>query len=138
MPIASPLFCRSLLMDKNGNYYTAIVISYPPHKAKLEWDIATDNNFLSYYLYRENSLLTTIKDSSVNTYTDSSSPDTKYHYTIATQVRTGLSKSDTLTANRFQSATGSFYGNNTLMLSCNGKIKVDIPQVILRFLRMMY
>lgn len=126
-----PLFRRSLLMDANGNCYTGYRnFNIRPDKVKLEWDIATDNNFLSYYLYRENSLLTTIKDSSVNTYTDSLlTPDTKYHYTIATQVRTGLSKSDTLTVKTASSQPPevSYRVNNDFNVILQWKDKSDIP-----------
>jgi len=126
-----PLFHRSLLMDETGDCYTGYRnFNIRPGKVKLEWDTSNDNNFLLYRLYRENSLITTIQDRSVNTYTDSLlTPNTKYHYTIVTQVRTGLSKSDTLSVKTASNLPPliNYRVNNNFEVILYWKDRSDIP-----------
>lgn len=126
-----PLFHRSLLMDESGNYYTGYRnFHIRPDRVSLEWDSSTDDNFLYYQLYRGNDLIKEIYDPTVSSYTDSLLLSGRYyHYTIATRVRTGLSKTDTLTVKTASNLAPlvSYRVNSNFDVIIQWKDQSDIP-----------
>ncbi|MDP2173545.1 MAG: hypothetical protein Q8J62_07195 [Candidatus Cloacimonadaceae bacterium] len=94
-----PLFNRSSLMSQDGNCYIGYRnYNIRPDRVSLTWQESNDDNFLCYKLLRNNQLIGNIYSKANTSSIDSLlTHNTVYRYSVATQVRTGLSKIDTLT-----------------------------------------
>lgn len=96
---AKPMFVRETLMDSSGSFYPG----YRNYKIRadnvaLEWNASNDPNFVCYKLFRNNSLIREIFDITQDSITDSLLNQNQYYkYSIATMIKTGLSRADTLT-----------------------------------------
>lgn len=97
--VIKPTFNRSVLMSDTGSYDIGYRnYNIRPYHVTLNWAAETSVDFVCYKLYRDNMLLRTINSKNTTAYVDSLvMPDNYYKYTIATLVRTGLNKADTLT-----------------------------------------
>lgn len=98
-PIKAPIFERSHLMDANGKFFTGYSnFNIRRDRVNLSWEKCTDSDFECYRLYRNNSFIREFRDANQLSFTDTLlTSNTFYHYSIASKIRSGMSKSDTLT-----------------------------------------
>jgi len=96
---ARPLFNRTGLVDAQGSCYPGYRnFNIRPGRVSLSWAGSADDNFVCYKLFRGAQLVGNIFDRNVTAWVDSNlTHNTQYEYSVATQVRTGLSRADTLT-----------------------------------------
>jgi hypothetical protein len=96
--IQRPLFITTDLLSADGSFTTGYRnYNIRADQINLSWKAATDDNFLCYRLFRNNVARHTFNDINRTTFTDGSVvKDTRYLYTIATILKSGMSKSDTL------------------------------------------
>lgn len=96
---ARPIFNRTGLVDAAGSCYPGYRnFNIRSDRVNLSWAASADDNFICYKLLRDNQLVSSIFDRTVTAWVDSNlTHNTQYEYAVATQVRTGLSRADTLT-----------------------------------------
>ena len=130
-PNQNPIFITSNLKASDGSFS----VGYRNYRIRadrinLEWNPAADENFLCYRLYRGTQLIRTIDQKSNTAITDSLlNANTSYLYTIATVVKTGISRTDTLTV-KTASVTAPFVFtriNQNHSIRVSWQDRADIP-----------
>lgn len=106
-----PLFVTTNLLSPDGSFTTGYRnYNIRADRINLSWNAANDENFLCYRLYRNNNLIHTFDRTNQTSIIDSLlSEDTRYLYTIATVVKTGLNTVDTLTVKTASIAAPEVY-----------------------------
>ncbi len=128
---ARPLFNRTGLVDANGDCYPGYRnYNIRSDRVSLSWAASGDDNFVCYKLFRNNQLVRSIHDRAVTAWVDSNLvQNTGYLYKVATQVRTGLSRADTLTIKTasLMPPDVRYRINNSQMAILSWKDRSDIP-----------
>ena len=130
---ARPLFNRTGLVDAQGSCYPGYRnYNIRPDRVSLSWAASADDNFICYKLLRNNQLVRSIYDRAATAWVDSNlTHNTEYEYAVATQVRTGLSRADTLSVKTASLLTPemNYRVNNSNMVILSWLDRSDIPGV---------
>ena len=128
---ARPTFNRTGLVAADGNCYPGYRnYNIRSDRVNLSWTASADDNFVCYKLFRGNQLVHIFYDRAVTACVDSNlTHNTVYRYAVATQVRTGLSKADTLTLKTASLLPPDvkFRVNNSNMVILSWLDRSDIP-----------
>ncbi len=94
-----PLINRADLVSDAGSFYVGYRnFNLRPEYVTFSWQGSADKDFLNYKILRDNQVIKDITDKAITTFQDSLLiPNTSYKYSVVTQLRSGLSKYDTLT-----------------------------------------
>ncbi len=94
-----PTINRADLVSEDGSCFVGYRnFKLRPEYVTFSWQSSIDTNFLSYKILRNDQVIKNIYERTTTSILDSLLiPNTSYKYSVVTQVRTGLSKYDTLT-----------------------------------------